>query len=126
MKSPFERRIAPALLAALALAAALPAAAQSTSAPRPRPPGTVPLEDVPPPPPMITEQQPEPVITQRTEGDQVIQEYRINGKLYMQRVKPKNGPAYVLIDHRGDGTFTRQDNTLDEKIRVPQWVLMTF
>ena len=47
-------------------------------------------------------------------------------KLYMQRVTPRNGPAYLLIDHKGDGTFTRQDNTLDNGVRVPQWVLLRF
>ena len=80
------------ILAAIALALTLPAAAQSTA--RPRPPGTVPLEEPPPPPAMI-ESDPalEPVVTTRTEGDQEIQEYRVKGKLYMMRVKPKNGPV---------------------------------
>ena len=113
------------ILAAIAIALTLPAAAQSTA--RPRPPGTVPLEEPPPPPAMI-ESDPslEPVVTTRTEGDQEIQEYRVKGKLFMVRVTPKNGPAYILMDHRGDGTFMRQDNTLDAGVRVPQWVLLEF
>jgi len=113
------------ILAAIALALALPAAAQSTA--RPRPPGTVPLEE-PPPPPAMVDKDPslEPVVTTRTEGDQEIEEYRVKGKLYMMRVKPKSGPSYVLMDHKGDGTFMKQDNTLDNGIRVPQWVLMEF
>ena len=37
----------------------------------------------------------------------------MNGKLYMMRVTPKNGRPYVLMDHKGDGTFSKQDNTLD-------------
>ena len=113
------------LLAAIALAVAFPAAAQSTA--RPRPPGTAPLEEPPPPPPMTgSDASLEPVITTRTEGDQEIQEYRVRGKLYMMRVKPKNGAAYILMDHKGDGTFMKQDNTLDSGIRVPQWVLLEF
>ena len=113
------------ILAAIALAVAFPAAAQSTA--RPRPPGTAPLEEPPPPPPMTgSDQSLEPVITTRTEGDQEIQEYRVRGKLYMMRVKPKSGPAYILMDHKGDGTFMKQDNTLDSGIRVPQWVLLEF
>ncbi len=119
-----ERRTASALLAALLLAA-MPAFAQSE--PRPRPPGTQPLEEVPPPPPMITTQpEPQPEITTRTEGEETIQEYRVNGKLYMQRVTPKHGKPYILMDLKGDGTFTKQDNPVDENIRVPQWVLLTF
>jgi hypothetical protein len=118
----FDRRTAAMLVSALAFS--LAAAAQSTE--RPKPP-TVPLEDLPPPPPMITTQpEPEPQVTQRNDADQSVQEYRLKGKLYMMRVTPKNGPPYVLMDLKGDGTFTRQENALDNGVRVPQWVLMEF
>ena len=118
------------ILALAALALALPVAAQSTE--RPKPPGTVPLEEAPPPPPMpdaIDEDKDpriQPQVTTRVEGEQTVQEYRLAGKLYMIRVQPKHGIAYVLVDHKGDGTFTRQDNTLDQRVRVPQWLLLEF
>jgi hypothetical protein len=113
------------VLAAILLAVALPAAAQS--GPRPRPPGAVPLDEPPPPPPMVqTDPALEPQVTIRKEGEQEIQEYRVKGKLFMQRVTPKHGRPYILMDHRGDGTFTKQDNTLDPGVRVPQWVLLEF
>ena len=51
---------------------------------------------------------------------------RVNGKLYMQRVTPKGGLPYVLMDMQGDGTFTKQDDTLTPNLRVPQWVLFRF
>lgn len=104
---------------------ALPAAAQSVA--RERPPGTMPLEEPPPPPPIVeTDPALEPQVTTRTDDQgQVIQEYRVNGKLFMQRITPRHGHPYVVIDDRGDGTFTRQDNTLD-RLRVPQWVLLEF
>ncbi len=123
----FDRRSVAVLLAACALSCALPAAAQSTE--RPKPPGTVPLEEVPPPPPMTgtgPDNEPEPQVTTRTQGDETIQEYRVNGKLFMMRVTPKHGHPYVLMDNKGDGTFVRQDNPLDSGVRVPQWVLLTF
>ncbi len=109
-----------------ALVATLATGALAQSAPRPRPPGTVPLEEPPPPPPMV-ESDPalEPQVTIRTEEGQTIQEYRIRGKLYMMRVTPRHGRPYVMIDHRGDGTFTRQGD-LDTGLRVPQWVLREF
>ena len=44
----------------------------------------------------------------------------------MQRVTPKSGRPYILIDNQGTGTFVRQDNPLDSGIRVPQWVLLEF
>ncbi len=121
------RRSTIAFLAAGFALAALGAFAQPTSTERPKPP-TVPLEDVPPPPPMITTKpEPEPQVTTRTEGEQTIQEYRINNKLYMMRVTPKHGAAYVLMDQKGDGTFTRLDSPITEgNLRVPQWVLMQF
>ena len=136
------------ILAAVLLAAlAFDAAAQSAA--RPRPPGTSPLEVPPPltdrapaatpapapgaplpqindPDPQITKGTPEPQVTERIEGDQRIQEYRLNGKLYMQRVTPKHGKAYVLVDNKGDGTFSRLEQSLDSQVRVPQWVLWEF
>jgi hypothetical protein len=112
-------------LAVLLLAAAFAASAQSTA--RSRPPGTVPLDEAPPPP-AITDSDPslEPQVTTRKENGQTIQEYRVKGKLYMQRVTPAHGKPYILMDHRGDGTFTKLDNTLDNGVRVPQWVLKEF
>jgi hypothetical protein len=140
-------------LAVLLAALALNASAQSVE--RPRPPGTLPLEAPPPPPPLvertpsgpvparapapaaplpeiadpdaqITSGSREPEVTERIEGDQRIQEYRLNGKLYMQKVTPKHGKTYVLVDQKGDGTFTRLEQTLDNQVRVPQWVLWEF
>lgn len=114
-----------ALACALGVAAVAPHAfAQSTA--RPLPPGSRPLEE-PPPPPVVTDNpSPEPQVTTRTQGEETIQEYRIHGKLYMMRVTPKHGKPYILLDNRGDGTFSKQDNTLDSGVRVPQWVLVEF
>jgi hypothetical protein len=118
------------LTAAALFALALNAAAQS--APRPIPPGSVPIDDPGPPPPMTEQDKNDPrdkletQVTKRTEGDNEIEEYRVNGKLYMQRVTPKGGVPYVLLDSVGDGTFTRLDNTLAPNVRVPQWVLHRF
>ena len=112
------------LIAVSLIALSFSAAAQSTA--RPRPPGTTPLEEPPPPPVVQTDPALEPQVTTRTEGEQTIQEYRVNGKLYMQRVTPRHGRPYILMDHKGDGTFMRQDNPLDNGVRVPQWVLLEF
>jgi hypothetical protein len=113
------------LVAALLSVLAMDAMAQSGA--RARPPGTVPLDEAPPPPPIVQNDPAlEPQVTTRIEGDQSIQEYRVRGKVYMQRVTPKNGRPYILMDHKGDGTFTKQDNTLDNGVRVPQWVLLEF
>jgi hypothetical protein len=114
------------LLAAALIAMTFPALAQSTA--RPRPPGTAPLEEPPPPPPMIQGDAAsmEPEVTVRTEGDQQVEEFRFGGKLFAQRITPKGGKPYVLMDYKGDGTFMRQDNPLDTGVRVPQWVILQW
>jgi Protein of unknown function (DUF2782) len=114
------------ILAATLLAFAFCAAAQSTE--RARPAGTTPLVEPPPPPPMV-EPDPalEPQVTVRKEDEQEVHEYRVKGKLFMQRIVPKGGGhPYFLVDNHGDGTFMRQDNPLDNGVRVPQWVLKEF
>ena len=113
------------ILAATLLAVSLAAVAQSGA--RARPPGTMPLDEPPLPPPMAqVDPAFEPVMTTRIEGEQEVQEYRVKGKLFMQRVTPKHGRPYILIDHQGDGTMTRHDNPLDSGVRVPQWTLLEF
>ena len=114
------------LVLALLAAFTIDAMAQATA--RPRPPGTRTLEE---PPPLPAKADPQAaleaqVTVRTTEAGDRIEEHRVGGKLFMQKVKPRNGPAYVLIDHKGDGTFTKQDNTLDGNLRVPQWVLLEF
>jgi hypothetical protein len=116
-----------ALAASLLLACGIAAAQESARA---RPPGTMPLEAPPPLPPIgeaadpALEQQQQ--VTTRIEGDQTVTEYRTNGKVTMMRVTPKGGLPYVLVDRRGDGTFTKQDSPLDQGVRVPQWTLLEF
>ena len=43
----------------------------------------------------------------------------------MLKVTPPHGVPYYLVDQKGDGQFSRQDN-LDSGVRVPQWVLIRF
>ena len=114
------------ILALVLLAAAFGASAQSTA--RARPQGALPLDEIPPPPSMVDS---DPSLERqsastRIEGDNTVTEYRSGGKVVMQRVTPKYGRPYVLMDHKGDGTFTKQDNTLDNGNRVAQWVLLEF
>ena len=103
----------------------LPSYAQSVA--RERPPGTVPLDE-PPLLPAIVETDgsltPEVSTDTAANGD-VIQQYRVNGKVFMERITPRGGRPYVVMHDRGDGTMTRQDNTLDT-LRGPQWTLWEF
>ena len=109
----------PRLVAILLMCIALPVAAQTK-------PNLQPLPEPPPPPPGY---QPdpalEPQVTIRRQGLDTIEEYRIGGKLYMIKVTPSRGRPYYMIDQRGDGRFTRQDN-VDTGLRPPMWVIHQF
>lgn len=66
----------------------------------------------------------EPEITIVPKPTAIHEEYRINGQLYMIKVKPKSGKPYYLIDRQGSGDFSRSD--LEPKIAIPMWVLKRF
>ncbi len=88
--------------------------------------------DAPPPPPMSDDQsgqeeiEPEVVIIQRE--DKTIEEYRVNGRLYMIKIIPKNAPPYFLLDNDGDGAMeTRLGvSDLEPDIMIPRWVLFRW
>jgi len=101
------------------LGIALPLAAQ-------QPPKLEPLPEPPPPPPgLAPDPALEPQVTITKRGEDKVEEYRVNGKLYMMRVTPPHGVPYYLIDTAGDGSMVRRDS-LDSGVRVPQWVIRTF
>jgi len=108
------------LITLLIFCLALPAAAQQ------RPPNLQPLPE-PPPPPAGMEPDPalEPQVTILRRGTEVVEEYRVGGRLYMIKITPASGKPYYLIDERGDGKFARQD-TYDTGTRPPMWVIHQF
>jgi hypothetical protein len=110
------------ILLVLLLAIGCTAYAQSPA----KPPVLQPIPEPPPPPPGF-EPDPalEPQVTILKRGIDTVEEYRIGGRLYMIKVIPPGGRPYYLIDHRGDGMFSRQDS-FDSGIRVPMWVIRTF
>jgi hypothetical protein len=68
-------------------------------------PPNIPLEvtEDEPLPPKIQDEQVEPTVTIRDEEDRQIEEYRMNGRIYMVKVTPKKGVPYYYIDSDGDG-----------------------
>ncbi len=65
-------------------------------------------------PPKVQQEQIEPTVTIREEEERLIEEYRMNGRLYMVKVTPKEGGlSYYYIDTDGDGTLE-----LDESQRA--------
>jgi hypothetical protein len=54
-------------------------------------------------PPKIQGEQIEPTVTIREEEDRRIEEYRLNGQVYMVKITPRVGAPYYYIDTDGDG-----------------------
>ncbi|MDG1096159.1 MAG: DUF2782 domain-containing protein [Methylophilaceae bacterium] len=84
------------------------------------------LEEVEPPP-KVQEGQPledEPEVTIRKDGKKTIQEYRINGELYMMKVTPDHGVSYYLYkeDQQSDWVNVGPNPPL----AVPKWTLFRF
>ena len=85
--------------------------------------GLQPLPEPPPPPPGL-EPDPalEPQVTIQRRGTETVEEFRINGRLYMVKVTPSHGRPYYLIDTVGRGDFVRHDS-YDTGTRPPMWVI---
>lgn len=97
------------------------------------------FSEVPPPPPTATSPvpddgdeaastssgpQPEVTIVQRK--DAKVEEYRLNGRLYMVKVMPFVGPAYYFVDRDGDGLMESKINGRGAEPRAPQWVILSW
>jgi hypothetical protein len=82
-----------------------------------------PLPEPPPPPPGL-EPDPalEPQVTIQRRGSDTIEEFRLNGRLYMVKVTPTHGKPYYLLDTVGTGDFVRHDS-FDTGTRPPMWVI---
>lgn len=87
------------------------------------------LEPVPEPPPppagydMEAGIEPEIKIIKR--GAETVEEYRINGELYMMKVTPEHGVPYYMMKEDRDGPWARMDGPA-EHMSIPKWVLFNF
>ncbi len=64
-------------------------------------------------------------VTTRSTDAETVTEYRLKGKLYKMVVKPKSGPAYTMIDEKGEGKFVPVGEP-GTKISVPMWVIHSW
>jgi len=94
--------VAPVLLAVLVLTLFSGSVPAQDELERPPPIPPADAEDVPIPP-KIQDEQIEPTVTIREEDERLIEEYRINGEIYMVKITPKVGIPYYYIDTDGDG-----------------------
>ncbi len=116
-----------ALLTALA-ALALPGFAAATDDAPPPPPLALPEERPQPPAGAPAGEGIEPEVTIIHRKDRTVEEYRVNGRLYMIKVIPAKGAPYYLKDTDGDGDLdTRSDaSDLEPVQQIPTWVIFSW
>jgi hypothetical protein len=84
-------------------------------------------DTAPPPTPSERAQEqiePEVLIIQR--DDKTIEEYRVNGRLYMIKITPRGAPPYYLIDTDGDGSLDSQPSEIEPHLMIPSWILFRW
>lgn len=91
------------------------------------PPGLAPAPELPDlPEPVQSGETLEPDITIIEKAQETVQEYRVNGRLYMVKVTPRRGAAYYLVDNDGDGQLETRTGDPAAEIVVPQWIILSW
>ena len=67
-----------------------------------------------------------PAVTLREHGNRVVEEFRVNNRLYMIKVTPSVGAPYYLVDEDGSGDMAWHRGTSRVEQSVPQWTLMSW
>ena len=83
-----------------------------------------PLEEIPPPKISTDENPDEPQITIIEKKGETIEEYRINGQLYMMKITPEHGVPYYLNKEDQDGGWVNIGP--NPPLIIPKWTIFTF
>jgi hypothetical protein len=80
------------------------------------------LVEPPPLPPKIQGEDVMPTVNIRSEEGRLVEEYSLNGRVYMVKITPAKGPPYYYIDDDGDGQLELQpgDDALNP-VRPAYW-----
>ena len=94
---------------------------------KPIPADLEPLPEALPPPAGVIEANPadEPEITIVKKGETTVEEYRVHGELYMQKITPSHGAPYYLMKQDQDGGWSRYDGPAAPLV-IPKWVIFRF
>ena len=103
----------------------LPILAEAESPkPKAQPADLQPLEDIPPPAITNEENADEPQITIVKKKGETIEEYRINGQLYMMKITPAHGVPYYL--HKEDQNGGWVNDGPNQPLSIPKWTIFRF
>lgn len=92
--------------------------------PSPTPADAVPLEELPPPVISKDDNADEPQITITKKHGETIEEYRINGQLYMMKVTPAHGVPYYM--HKEDQNGGWLMDGPNQPMSIPKWTIFRF
>ncbi|HKJ10478.1 MAG TPA: DUF2782 domain-containing protein [Gammaproteobacteria bacterium] len=59
-------------------------------------------------------------------GKEKIEQYSVNGRVYMIKVIPAKGYPYYLIDTTGNGVFDTRRGGPQPNISIPHWVIFSW
>jgi len=77
------------------------------------------------PEPLVSGESIEPEINIIQKNDRTVEEYRVNGQLYMIKVTPHVGLPYYFMDTDGDGSLESKQFELDSG-PIPNWILFEW
>jgi len=88
------------------------------------PPNLELLEDIPPPKIAGDANPDEPEVTIIKKDTETVEEYRINGQLYMIKVTPAHGVPYYLHKEDQDGEWVNSGPI--QPMSIPKWTIFRF
>jgi len=77
-------------------------------------------------PPKVEGEAVEPEVTIRREADRTVEEYSIQGRVFMIKIDPDNAPPYYIVDTDGDGIIDIDDDDRLTPVKPVQWKLFEW
>lgn len=77
-------------------------------------------------PDLGTDSSPEPEVTIRKGKEETVEEYRVNGQLYMIKVIPRIGKPFYLLNKRSPVGEPHRGDLEGYGVNVPMWELYRF
>lgn len=68
----------------------------------------------------------EPEVRIINQQGNTVEEFRMQGRLYMVKITPSKGYPYYLVDSDGDGKLETRRSDLDPDIVVPRWTIFSW